>query len=52
MYSNFAELKEVYCEERFGELWQAYSLKSKLMLLYWGSEYIRKMILALVVVFI
>ena len=52
MFSEFNNLNEAFCKERFGELYAAYSLKNKTMLMYWGFEYVRKLCLALVVVFI
>ena len=52
MLSNFNDLNEVFCKERFGELYAAYSLKNKTMLLYWGLEYSRKLLLATIVVFV
>lgn len=52
MLGNFDQLKQPYTERRFGELYAAYSLERKTVLVHWGIEYARKITLALIVVFV
>lgn len=50
MYRQHESLGQQDLKSKYGELYEGYSLKNKSMLIFWGLEYVRKMLLAIVVV--
>ena len=50
MYSKFSKLNETACKSKYGEIYEGYNINDKSMLIYWGLDYLRKVLLVLVVV--
>ena len=52
MYKNFDDLEtSPKIKKRMGELYQGYNTQTRTMLIWWGAEFMRKVFLALCVVF-
>ena len=51
MYTNFRELEENHVKKKMGTLYQGYNTKTRTMLIWWGAEFARKVLLATCVVF-
>ena len=52
MYRNFGRLNERELLERYGEMYMGYNVsESRKMLIYWGAEYVRKVLIAVTLVF-
>lgn len=50
MLGNWDELTYSHTQNRFGEMYEGFNLKTRKMVVYWGCEYLRKTLLCVAVI--